>query len=216
MHSTKKPGSLLDLGTGIGQFLDVARKSYDQIYGTEVSSVAVQIARERYGLDLFQGTIESIDWQGRLFDNISLFHVLEHVLDPKAVLRKCHSLLAKNGILVIAVPNEVTSLRARARRWVVRAGMKRRRELGDFGLPAISLGPQSSEVHLSHFTPAVLDRLLRNAGFTVLKRTVDPHYIVTGLPRLRAHVYYYFCLLFMKLCKINLYDTIFVVARKAD
>jgi hypothetical protein len=27
LHPTKKPGSLLDIGTGIGQFLDVARNS---------------------------------------------------------------------------------------------------------------------------------------------------------------------------------------------
>jgi methylase of polypeptide subunit release factors len=45
MQSTKKPGSLLDVGTGIGQFLALARNSYGDVYGTEVSSVAVRIAK---------------------------------------------------------------------------------------------------------------------------------------------------------------------------
>ena len=94
MQSTKKSGSRHDVGTGIGQFLAVARNSYRKVYGTEVSSVAVQIAKEKYDLDVFQGTIENINWQGRVFDNISLFHVLEHVHNPRSLLRICHSLLS--------------------------------------------------------------------------------------------------------------------------
>jgi hypothetical protein len=42
LQSTKKPGSLLDVGTGIGQFLSVARTSYHGVYGTEVSATAVE------------------------------------------------------------------------------------------------------------------------------------------------------------------------------
>ena len=177
MQSTKKPGSLLDVGTGIGQFLATARSSYREVYGTEVSSVAIRIAKEKYNLDIFQGTIEDIDWQGKVFDNISLFHVLEHVHNPKSVLRKCHSLLSPDGVLVIAVPNEVSSLRARARTWMMNAGLKERRGLGRFGLPLVSLGPETGEVHLSHFVPEVLDKLLRNTGFSVLKKTLDPYYL---------------------------------------
>src|ERR1700680_2581531 len=135
MQSTKKSGSLLDVGTGIGQFLAVACNSYSKVYGTEVSSVAVQMAKEKYDLDLFQGTIEDINWRGRVFDNISLFHVFEHVHNPKSLLRICHSLLSPDGVLVIAVPNEVSSLRARARMWLMNAGLKERRGLGKFGLP---------------------------------------------------------------------------------
>src|ERR1700733_9442543 len=54
LKATRKPGSLLDVGTGIGQFLSLARSSYAEVYGTEVSASAVQIAKERYQLDLFQ------------------------------------------------------------------------------------------------------------------------------------------------------------------
>src|SRR5262245_36830612 len=57
IRSTKKPGTLLDVGTGIGQFLSLARNDYSAVYGTEVSSTAVEIAREKYDLDLFHGTI---------------------------------------------------------------------------------------------------------------------------------------------------------------
>jgi ubiquinone/menaquinone biosynthesis C-methylase UbiE len=72
MQSTKKPGSLLDVGTGIGQFLATARNSYAEVHGSEVSSVAIRLAKEKYNLDILQGTIEDINWQGKVFDNISL------------------------------------------------------------------------------------------------------------------------------------------------
>jgi SAM-dependent methyltransferase len=215
MQSTKKSGSLLDVGTGIGQFLAVARNSYSKVYGTEVSSVAVKIAKEKYNLDVLQGTLEDINWQGRVFDNISLFHVLEHVHNPKSLLRICHSLLSPDGVLVIAVPNEVSSLRARARTWLMNAGVKERRGLGKFGLPLIELGPQNGEVHLSHFTPEVLDQLLQNSDFSILEKTLDPYYVRSHrLDRLKAHVYYYSCLAFMQIFRINVYDAMLVIARK--
>lgn len=215
MQATKKSGSLLDVGTGIGQFLAVARNSYSQVCGTEVSNVAVRIAKEKYNLDVFQGTIEDIDWQGRVFDNISLFHVLEHVHNPKSLLQKCHSLLSPDGVLVVAVPNEVSSLRAGARRWLMNAGLKDRRGLGKFGLPLIDLGPQNGEAHLSHFTPEVLDQLLHNTHFSILEKTLDPYYLrAHRLTRLKADVYYYSCLAFMRLFDVNVYDTMLVIARK--
>ena len=215
IQSTKKPGSLLDVGTGIGQFLATARNSYTEVYGTEVSSVAIRLAKEKYNLDIFQGTLEDIDWQGRAFDNISLFHVLEHVHSPKSLLQICHSLLSADGVLVIAVPNEVSSLRARARTWMMNAGLKERHGLGRFGLPLVSLGPQNGEVHLSHFVPEVLDKLLQNTGFSVLEKTLDPYYLrADRMARLKADAYYYSCLAFMQISRINVYDTMLVVARK--
>jgi|HubBroStandDraft_2_1064218.scaffolds.fasta_scaffold01762_2 2-polyprenyl-3-methyl-5-hydroxy-6-metoxy-1,4-benzoquinol methylase len=216
LHPTKKPGSLLDIGTGIGQFLDVARNSYTEVHGTEVSRTAVQIAKKRYQLCLFQGTIENLAVQGGVFDNITLFHVLEHVPDPKSVLETCYRLLSPQGILVIAVPNEVASLRAFIRRILTTARLKKQQRLGKFGLPRISLGAHSDEVHLSHFTPKVLHRLLRARGFSVVDNTLDPYYVATGFARLKADVYYSLCLAFHRIFKVNLYDTMLVIARKTN
>jgi SAM-dependent methyltransferase len=215
LRSTRKPGSVLDVGAGIGQFLALARTSYAAVYGTEVSSTAVQIAKEKYNLDLFHGTTEHLKEEGRVFDNISLFHVLEHVPDPKSLLNTCHSLLSENGILVIAVPNEVTSFRASTRRVLLRFGLKKRpRRVGRFGLGMISLDPDTAEVHLSHFTPQVLSYLLTITGFSIVKSTLDPHYVATGIERIKADIYYACCLAFHKLFKVNLFDTMLVIARK--
>lgn len=215
LEPTRKTGSLLDVGTGIGQFLAVARDSYAEVYGTEVSSAATQIAKQKYHLDLLQGTIDDLDMRGKVFDNITLFHVLEHVPDPRSVLTKCHSLLAAQGVLAIAVPNEVTSLRAYLRRKLAAGAIKQGR-VGKFGLPRISLDQIGAEVHLSHFTPKVLRRLLQTVGFSVVEETLDPYYVLTGLAELRSDIYYYCCLVFRQLFRLNLYDSMLVIARKQN
>jgi len=214
LKKTKKPGSLLDVGSGIGQFLSLARNFYTDVSGTEVSSTAIQIAKEKYNLDLFAGTLENPALQGKVFDNITLFHVLEHVPNPRSLLDTCYRLLNAEGVLVIAVPNEVASLRAITRRVLTKAKVFKSRRLGMFGLPRITLDGNTHEVHLSHFTPGVLHRLLKATGFSVIQSTLDPYYVLTGWPRLKQDIYYNGCLALSYLFRVNLYDAILVIAKK--
>ena len=211
----KKPGSILDVGTGIGQFLSIARRSFTEVLGTEVSTTAIQIAKEKYGLTVFQGSIEDLAKHPRKFDNITLFHVLEHVPDPRATLKTCCSLLSSGGTLVIAVPNEISSLRAITKRLLTQVGFRTANSVGKLGLPRITLHPSTPEVHLSHFTPPVLECALRNTGFSIVKSTLDPYRLQVAWRRITPEFYYYCCLLVLRMFKVNLYDTIFVIARKS-
>ncbi len=214
LRSSRKRGSLLDVGTGIGQFLDLARPMYGSVYGTEVSTAAIAIARQKYGLNVFQGTIHELAKRGTCFDNVTLFHVLEHVPDPREVLGTCHSLLSEGGVLVIAVPNEVASLRAFVKRILTRIGLRRSRA-GKLGLPLIRLDGSISEVHLSHFTPRVLQRLLETTGFSVISSTLDPYYVRSSSRSwLKADLYYGFCLAVRALFRINIFDAMLLIARK--
>jgi len=211
---TRKPGTLLDVGTGIGQFLIHARPHYTEVYGTEVSESAIGLASTKYGLSVYRGSIEDIDFEGRQFDNLTLFHVLEHVGDPTALLRKCYSLLGPNGVLVIAVPNDLNSLRARFRRTLRRLHLNRSRKIGSLGLPRLTLDGSLDEIHLSHFTPAVLERLVRECGFTVIQNGLDRYYAATGKVKIKQDLYYATCSLLHLFFRLNLYDTILVIARK--
>jgi len=215
LKRTNKPGNLLDVGAGIGQFLALARDSYTEVYGTEVSSTAVQIAKQKYQLDLFPGTLENLAMGSDVFDNITIFHVLEHVPDPRLLLRTCYRLLSAQGVLVIAVPNEVASLRAFARKILQKTRLKDHDRLGKFGLPRISLEQDSPEVHLSHFTPKVLDRALRMEGFSIIENTLDPYYVATGAARAKADIYYFLCSALLRIFRINLYDAMLVIACKS-
>lgn len=214
LNSTRRPGSLLDVGAGIGQFLSLASACYDRVYGTEVSSTAVAVAKEKYGLDLFHGTVEELASQSCSFDNITLFHVLEHVPYPKQVLAACYKLLSPEGILAIAVPNEVASLRGWQRRVRMKLGVKKPSGLGALALPLIRLDGTMHEVHLSHFTPRALRRLLTESGFSVVSSTLDPYYVSNGGRRVLDDVYYACCSLIASIFRVNIYDTILMIARK--
>jgi ubiquinone/menaquinone biosynthesis C-methylase UbiE len=209
-----KPGSLLDVGTGTGQFLDHARKFYSAVYGTEVSGAAIRIAKQRYNLDLMEGQVDIIDFDDMRFDNITLFHVLEHVPNPRAVIEKCRDVLTGGGVLVIAVPNDLECVRPKLNRFLKRISGKPVESVGRLGLPRITLDGRLAEIHLSHFTASVLARFLERSGFCILENTLDPFYVAVGLKTVREKLFYGVCTMLRTVAGINLYDTIWLAARK--
>ncbi len=207
-------GDLLDIGTGIGQFLKLAQPHFSSVTGTEVSSSAAQIARERYGQEVINDLLERIDFGGQKFDVITLFHVLEHVHDPLAVVRKCHSLLRNEGLLVIAVPNELQAFRQKVRIFMHRLGLLKRGACGKLGIAPIVLDGSLTEIHLSHFTPTVLGSLVQQNGFKICENGLDPYYVAKGGANM-FHTFYYGLMSLVRLVSgANFYDTIWLVARK--
>jgi ubiquinone/menaquinone biosynthesis C-methylase UbiE len=209
-----KPGSLLDVGAGIGQFLHFARPHFSVVAGTEVSRSAVEIAERKYGVSLILGELEAVDFGAEQFDNITVFHVLEHVPNPRSVIEKCQRLLRPDGILVVAVPNDVRSAKAKVKHLLKSMGIGRFQKLGDWGLPKIALDGSLAEIHLSHFTAESLRRLLERCGFTVLRDSLDPYYSSRGMVKARHAAYYLGCRTLKSLSGFNLYDTILTIARK--
>jgi 2-polyprenyl-3-methyl-5-hydroxy-6-metoxy-1,4-benzoquinol methylase len=138
--------SLLDIGCGNGTFLHLARARGFIPHGMDMSEQAVAIARDQYGLDVRQGEIGGDAWQGRRFDFVTLFHVLEHLPEPEAALQFIRTLLAPGGSLIVQVPN-AASLQARVfkGRW--------------YGLDV----PR----HIINFTPESLRLLLERSGYEV-------------------------------------------------
>jgi len=100
------PGCLLDIGCGIGIFLAEARSRNWTPYGVDVSDFAVHYAREVLRLSNVEKVdVEKIDLEEGRFDAITMFHVIEHVLNPKALLKTCHRLLKPGGVLFIETPD---------------------------------------------------------------------------------------------------------------
>ena len=102
----KRTGRLLDVGCGIGRFINAARKAGFEVQGIELSTSAVNIAKQKYGLNLLFGDLDDLDFEIEKFDVITLWHSLEHVPYPGRTLTKIKSILADGGYLVIAVPND--------------------------------------------------------------------------------------------------------------
>ncbi len=214
MEHTRKPGSLLDVGTGIGQFLHHAKPYYSQVCGTEVSDSAIRIAKEKYDLIVVQGNLETVQLDEGAFDNITLFHVLEHVPSPKNLIERCRALLSAGGVLVVAVPNDVRSLTSKINLLLKKVGAKRFRHAGKLGLPRITLDGTIHEIHLSHFTPDVLQRFLEASGFSVVENTLDPQYADHGLKEIIWRLYYSVGSALRFLLGINVYETIWIVAKR--
>lgn len=214
MRRHRMPGSLLDIGAGIGQLLSLARGEYREVAGTEVSASAIRIAKERYGLDLLPGQAEDLDFGGRRFDNISLFHVLEHVGNPRRLVAKCRELLHPGGVLFIAVPNDIASLGAVKRRLMARLAPGAGRMSRTTGLPRLTLEGGMDEIHLAHFRPAVLTRFLAGNGFEVLDCSLDPFYAASGLRLARMEALYRLFSALHAATGVNLYGTIWIAARR--
>lgn len=208
----KQHGGLLDVGAGIGHFVALARCCFDAS-GTEVSDAAVRIAAERYGVNLRRGVLEDVEFDRR-FDVITLFHVLEHMPSPSALIARCLELLNEDGVLVIAVPNEIGRLTARIWR-LARALRLRPPDSPRYsGLTRIQLDGPAKEIHLAHFTPGTLGELLRRSGLSVVRHDLDPYYPWTGLRRLACDLKYWLYRLVLAAASADLYDATLVIAKR--
>lgn len=94
---------LLDVGCGNGEFLARMSELGFSVYGQDLDGDAVRVATER-GLRVLHGPLRR-DAFDAPFDAITLNHVIEHVHDPKELLRTCRALLAPGGTLWLATPN---------------------------------------------------------------------------------------------------------------
>ena len=204
-------GSLLDVGTGIAQFLSVARHDF-KVKGTEISRSAILIAKQKYDIDVNQGEVEGIEFDLK-FDVITLFHVLEHVPNPLSTLTRCKELLNNGGILIVAVPNNIISIKSVVKRLLSILKIGRFRNCGRLGLPKLALNGSQREIHLSHFTPSVLKGFLERNGFVVIRNSLDPYYAAKGVRKIFHDLLYLSCSVVMKASNINFYDAIWMVAK---
>lgn len=205
-------GTLLDVGTGMGQFLNLARTHFHRVAGTEVSQTALKIAKEKYGLELVQGQIEDADLPKNSFDTITMFHVLEHVSDAKKTIARCKELLKDGGVLLVCVPNDVLAWTSKVKILGRKLGLRPFQKFSPkLGIPRVFT---SNEIHLSHFAPPILRRLLEQSDLEVIEESLDPYYASTGIKQVLHSGYFAFHRLLFGITQANRYDTIWMVARK--
>jgi len=106
----------LDIGCGEAAFVRLGLAAGLDAYGLDQAEEAVLLA-DLPGR-IFSGSERELIERGEKFDLITLFHALEHMLDPFAYLRGLQKLLSRPGGLIVQVPNR-DSLQARVfgRRW---------------------------------------------------------------------------------------------------
>ncbi len=139
----RKFNRILDVGAGIGYFLEEAKKRGWEVYGTEFTDEAILIC-ENKGISMKKGQLYEGMFPAGFFDIITSFEVIEHLVYPKVDIQIIHNLLRKNGALYLTTPNFNSFLR---------------RYLG--GKWNVISYPE----HLSYFTANSISFLVCNQGF---------------------------------------------------
>ncbi|MCL2821261.1 MAG: methyltransferase domain-containing protein [Oscillospiraceae bacterium] len=100
---TGKPGRLLDIGAGIGTFVKVAKDNGWLIEGLESSPDNVLYTKNKFGIDLIKQDFFEFEPEHK-YDVITMFEVIEHLINPWEALKRCSEFLLPGGILLIAAP----------------------------------------------------------------------------------------------------------------
>jgi 2-polyprenyl-3-methyl-5-hydroxy-6-metoxy-1,4-benzoquinol methylase len=102
-----KHGSILELGPAEGVMTDMLYPLYPANYTVvDGSSTFINQIKSRYpDISAIESIFENFS-PSQLFDNILLGHVLEHVVDPVAILTLCKKWLRDDGVILTAVPNK--------------------------------------------------------------------------------------------------------------
>jgi len=142
-------GPLLDVGCGGGLFLGMLQERGFRVLGLDSSLEAAAIAWRRERAASVCATLERAPFRPESLSGLTMFHVLEHLYDPRAYLIAARNLLAPEGRLVVQVPNAAS--------W-------------QFQLLGHTWNGVDVPRHLFDFRDRDLEKLLESCGFEVVRR----------------------------------------------
>jgi 2-polyprenyl-3-methyl-5-hydroxy-6-metoxy-1,4-benzoquinol methylase len=153
----RPPGRLLDVGCGTGLFLSVARRRGWEPFGIDECAEATEHARRHFGIDVWGGEFEDFPGEGRGFDAITGWDILEHARDPVGLLRAMRRRLAPGGVVALSTPNQRSILDLVAGALYRLSGQRFSAPLEKFYI----------EQHFLYFTPKTLRQAFERAEFGV-------------------------------------------------
>jgi 2-polyprenyl-3-methyl-5-hydroxy-6-metoxy-1,4-benzoquinol methylase len=149
----KKTGKFLDVGCATGFFINGIRASSDwEVFGVDFGKAAVKFASEELGLNVVAGDLTETDYPDGFFDFVHVNNVLEHVLNPVAVLSECRRIIKPDGTMYLSVPN----------------GFVDSRDLIEF-YKSEKNPARSKSGHIFFFPARNLLKIIKDAGFVVEK-----------------------------------------------
>ena len=148
LRHSRARGPLLDVGCGGGLFLGLMRERGFRVLGLDSSREAAAIAWRRQNAAAVCALLENAPFPAEGLAGVTMFHVLEHLYDPRAYLIAAHKLLAPDGRLVVQVPNAAS--------W-------------QFRLLGRSWNGVDVPRHLFDFRDRDVEKLMEQCGFEVLR-----------------------------------------------
>ena len=144
----KSGARVLDAGAGGGEVVYVLRALGFDASGLEPDEQYARHAREVLGAPVATGFVQDAQFPAGSFDVVTMYHALEHVEDPSAILARLRSWITENGVLLIEVPN----------------------------VEAVCIAP-GHRFHFAHFynfNRGALEALGRKTGFEAVSITTSP------------------------------------------
>ncbi len=97
---------ILDIGCGLGMYVEQFRRFSDEVYGVDVDPDKVAQASERLpNISVAPG--EHLPFRDGDFDVILLNEVIEHVDDDRLTIQEAYRCLRRGGHIVIYAPNRL-------------------------------------------------------------------------------------------------------------
>ncbi len=164
VESFCRTGTILDIGTGMGTFLYLAKRNGWNVNGIEPSHWSAQKAEELYGLQINIGGYSLAPKIHAQLDVVTMWDVIEHVSDPLNTLQVCNQVLKPGGKLIFST---------------VDAGSAYARITG-------KAWPWLMKMHLYYFDRQTMAAYLRKAGFQTLqirtyRHTISANYLAYKL-----------------------------------
>ncbi len=143
----RQSNKILDVGCGRGFFLEIANQRGWQTEGIEYSKKAIEICKKK-GIKVHESSFNLDDFEGKPFDVITSFEVIEHINNPIEVINNIKALVRKGGLFYCTTPNFNSYLRYL---------LKDRYNIIDY--------PE----HLSYYTKSTLNKVITESGFIKYK-----------------------------------------------
>ncbi len=172
-----RPGErVLEIGCGSGTLTERIQKMGCTVVGVEKRVDAAEKARPLCE-EVVIGDVEvtTLDFPSHSFDVILLIDVLEHLVDPKATIKRLLPLVKATGRLLIAVPNVA--------HWSIRLKLL----LGRFDYEESGI---LDRTHLHFYTLGTARELLEQAGLDVLESDIVPDVPLLRYKHLLARLNY--------------------------
>lgn len=144
------PNDVCDIGAGEGMFLvELMKKGYTNVIGIEPNRGALAFGRA-HGLTLFEGTLKEAPdiIRKNAIRIVTLFHVIEHLPNPRESVDSIYRALPSGGYLVVETPNSSAYSFVKTNH----------------------AHPLIYSQHLYYFNTDNLGRLLESVGFTIQAR----------------------------------------------
>ena len=145
---------ILEIGSGIGLFMAVARRHGWVPTGIELWKQWRDYGKKAFQVDIRSTSIPELakDFPTESFDAITSSQVMEHVADPHSTFRVLYSLLKPTGMLFSCVPNAADDL--------VLNEIREQKKISGF------VNTYANILHVSHWTQLSIEVALKHARFS--------------------------------------------------